>query len=61
LPNAAEFAEAWILVLAVRSDEVGAEVFGDEPFNVSASEAFIDQDDLPGADEVMVPFPAGPG
>ena len=34
LPDPAEFAEAWLLVLPVGSDEVGAQVFADESFEV---------------------------
>ncbi|KQR65407.1 hypothetical protein ASF98_09810 [Arthrobacter sp. Leaf337] len=61
MPDAAGFAEAWLFVLVVRSDEVCAEVCCDEPFKVLAGEAFIAQDDLPGSDEVMVLFQKGLG
>ena len=36
--------------------QVGAEVLGDEPFEIFAGEAFVAQDDLAGADEMMVLF-----
>ena len=36
--------------------QVGAEVLGDEPFEIFAGEAFVTQDDLAGADEMMVLF-----
>ena len=41
LPDTAEFAETGFLVLAVRADQVSAEVLGDEPFEVAAGEAFV--------------------
>jgi hypothetical protein len=61
LPDAAEFAESRFLVLAVRADQVRVEVLGDEPFEVAAGETFVPEDDLPGADEVVVVFDQGLG
>jgi hypothetical protein len=57
LPDSAESAEAWLLVLAVRADQMGTQVFGDEPFEVPAGEALVAKvakNDLSGTDQVVV-------
>ncbi len=45
MADPAEPPEPWFLVFAVRPDQHDTEVFGDEPFKVTAGE-----DDLPGVD-----------
>lgn len=54
LPDAAEFAEPRVLVLAVRADQVRAEVLGDERLERGSGEALVADDDLPGAEQVPV-------
>jgi len=61
LPDPAEGAKARLFVLAVGTDVGGAEVLGDECFEVSSGEALVSEDDLPGVDEVVVVFEQGPG
>lgn len=46
LPDPAEGPEPGPIVLAARSEQVGAEVFADEPFDVPAGEALVPQEHL---------------
>jgi hypothetical protein len=56
LAAAGEAAEPGGFVLAVGADQVRALVIGDEGFEVAAGEALVAEDDLPGADQVMIAF-----
>ena len=49
-----EGAEPGGFIFAVGADQVRAEFAGDEGFEVAPGEALVAEDDLPGADEVMV-------
>ena len=50
----ADPAEPWFLVFAVRPDKRETEVFGDEPFKVTAGEATAAEDHLPGVDVLVL-------
>lgn len=54
LADPAESAEPGFLVFAVRPDQLGTEVFGDEAFKFAAGKAFVAEDDLPGLDEPVL-------
>ena len=56
LPDPSDLAEPAGFVLAVRTDQVRAEVVGDERFEVFAGEALVSDDDLVGVDQVVVAF-----
>lgn len=56
LTGPAESAKAGFFVFAVRTDQRGTEVFGDEPFEIAAGKAFVAEDDLPGVDQPVLPF-----
>jgi hypothetical protein len=56
-----ELPEPGGLVLAVGPDQVRARLAGDEGLEVPAGEALVPEDDLAGADQVVVAFQQGPG
>ena len=49
------------LVFAVGPDQVRLEIVADERFEVPPGETLIAKNDLPGADQVVIALPAGPG
>src|SRR5690625_7887944 len=55
-PVAGDLAEPGCLVLAVGTDQMRTELIGDESLEVSAGEALVADDELSGADEVVVAF-----
>ena len=61
LAVAGELPEPGGLVFAVGADQVRAELAGDEGLEVAAGEALVAEDDLPGADQVVIAFQQGPG
>ncbi len=54
MTDSAKFAGAESLVYTVRADQVPAEFSGDDALEFTAGEAFVADDDLPGADEVFI-------
>ena len=61
LTAAGELPKPGRLVFAVGADQVRTQRAGDEGFEVPAGEALVAEDDLPGADQVVVAFQQGPG
>jgi hypothetical protein len=59
LADAAQLAEAGGFIRAVRPHEVRAELVGDERFELLAGEAFVAEQDLADAHEVVVGFQQG--
>ena len=54
LPLPGQLAEPGGLVFAVGADQVRVQVAGDEGLEVAPGEALVAEDDLPGADQVVV-------
>src|SRR5271169_6846037 len=61
LAVAGELPEPGGLVFTVGADQVRSQLAGDERLEVTAGEALVAEDDLPGPDQVVIAFQQRPG